>query len=49
VLQAIHMSNMVLGLGTVLVTTLLLYFTKINPYLLLFLVGLFYAAVFYLL
>jgi chromate transporter len=48
VLQAIHMSNLLLGLGTVAVSTGLLYFTKINPYLLLFSVALFYAAVFYL-
>ncbi|HEY4316082.1 MAG TPA: chromate transporter [Herbaspirillum sp.] len=47
ILEAIQMGNMVLGLGTVAVSTGLLYWTKINPYLLLFSVAAFYAVVFY--
>ena len=49
ILEAIQMSNLVLGLGTVAAATGLLYFTKINPYLLLFLVAGFYALVFFVL
>jgi chromate transporter len=47
ILQAIQMSSLILGLATVAVSTGLLYFTKVNPYLLLFSVAAFYAAMFY--
>ncbi|MDB5775499.1 MAG: Chromate transport protein [Herbaspirillum sp.] len=46
VLQAIHIG--VLGWCSTLASALLLYFTKINPYLLMLAVALFYTAVFFL-
>lgn len=46
VLEAIHVSA--LGWFTVLVSTAVLYFTKTNPYLLIFCVAAFYVAMFYL-